>query len=365
MKDIKKILDKGNSYYDSGRYEIALDYYFQVLDIEPNNIDALINIGLCYRHLKEYEKAILYYDKVLDIEPDNEVALNNKGYVYECMGELEKAILLYEKALEIKPDYDRPLVNLTNIYIDRKQYDKTIPIYLRALEVDHLNVANWIDLGRAYRFLGEYKKSIDAYKQALKLDPFNKIAWNNIGYAYYCAEDYYNAIKAYKESLKIDWLYDLPYINLVKLYKEMVKNRTNENDPIKWYKVAKAFYIAKEYTRALDAIEVSLELESENEKFLKLKKKILRAKRKYSFEKPLKNQIEKVLEKLSRIATSAYVYDVIDYIKHKFEKKIFNDEEIMFKILEVIDEKRMWIKLDGNKLIFYNKDDGKSKVNYL
>lgn len=363
MSDVEALMNKGNKYYDNGRFNDALDVYLRIIDTQPDNIDGLINVGLCYRHLERYDDAIDYYNKVLDIEPENATALNNKGYVYECQGEIEKAIVLYEKSLEIDPNYDRPLINLTNIYIDRKEYDKTVPIYENALKVDPINVPNWIDLGRAYRFLEMYSESINAYNHALKIDPYSKIAWNNIGYAYFCMEDYDNAIHAYTKSMKIEWLYDLPFTNLIKIYDEMRKS--NDTNAVRWYNVAKGFYIGRAYNRAIDAIYKTIELNPESEDARKLKKNILKDKKKVSFNEELKKVMEDAINMFAFTSTSVYIGDFLEYVKYKFDKNIFEDQELLFRLHEFINEKGLWAKIEDDKLRFYRQDDGKSKVNYL
>ena len=69
---------------------------------------------------------------------------------------------------------------------------------------------------------------------------------------------YDKAIDAYTKSLKIDWLYDLPFSNIIKVYKKMVEE--NSKDSIAWKNVANGFFLAKAYRRAIDACNRSLEI---------------------------------------------------------------------------------------------------------
>ncbi len=364
MAKAKELMDKGSNYFDKGKYNEAINVYKRALDLEPNNIDLLIKIGLSYRHLEEYDRAIDYYDRVLDIEPDNKTALNNIGYTKECQGQIEEAIDLYKKSLEIDPSYDVPLVNLTNIYFEREEYTEVIKVLKKALNIDHLNTANWIDLGRAHRFLEEYDEAIVAYKKALKLDKYSKIAWNNIGWVYYCKKLYAEAIDAYTKAFEIDWLYDLPFSNMIKIYKNMIND--NSNDSIMWNNLANGFYVAKAYKRALDACNRSLELNQSNEA-LKLYEKIEKAKSKFDMVSTLLKRIEDALDLFSSISTSALLRDIIEYVKYKTPElsSEFNNNEIKFKIFETIREKGFYIKLDKNKLIFYEKPESESRLDYM
>ena len=368
MVSAKDFIDKGNIYYDDGKFREAISQYKRALNIEPDDIDVLINIGLGYRHLEEYDKAIEYYDKVLDIEPENKVAINNKGYSYECLKETDKAIELYKKSLKIDPAYDIPLVNLSNIYFNEKQYEKVIEIFDRALELDPLNSANWVDLGRAYRYLEKYDDAINSYLKALELDKHDKIAWNNIGFAFFKQNKFDKAIEAYTKSLQIDWLYDLPFSNLIKIYKKMIEEKND--DSITWKNVAYGFYLAKAYRRAIDASNRSLEIEPDFIEAKQLSKTILKDKTKYDMTPVLLDKIEDGLVLFSTISTSVYLNDIIEYIKYKSPELIsndskFKDNEIRFKIFETIRDKGIHCKLDKIKLIFYPNPIDNTKIDYM
>ena len=363
MASSKEILEKGDLYFDEGRYQKALDTYSKVLTIEPKNIDAIICIGLCYRNLENYDKAIEYYDTALEIEPDNKTALNNRGYALEMKGQMEEAIDMYKKSLEVDPNYDMPLVNLTKIYLDRKDYQAAVRVYKKALEVDAINTANWIDLGRAYRFMENYDKAIEAYDKALKLVPSNKIVWNNIGYVYYVKKEYSKAIDVFTESLKIDWLYDLPYSNLNKVYKDMVEQ--NIVDFNLWKKLANAFLVARAYKRALDASNHMLEINTEDSEAQELHDKILIVKQKFDMTPILLEKIQQALNLFASISTTVLLTDIIEYLRYKTPDLSFTDDEIKFNIFETIQNKNINAKLVVNKIVFYRQPVDNAKVDYM
>lgn len=363
MASTKELIEKGDIFFDECRYQKALDTYNKALNLEPQNIDALICCGLCYRNLEDYDKAIEYYNDALEIEPDNKTALNNKGYALEMKDQIEEAIEMYKKSLEVDPNYDMPLVNLTKIYIDRKDYQAAIKEYKNALEVDSINTANWIDLGRAYRFMEKYDEAILAYNQALKLVPSNKVIYNNIGYVYFCLKEYEKAIDSFSESLKIDWLYDLPYYNLNKVYKEMIEQ--NIIDFKLWKRLANAYLAARAYKRALDASNRMLDIASKDNDAKKLHEKILGVKQKFDLTPILLEKIEQALNLFSSISTSVLLTDIIDYIRYKTPDLVFTDDEIKFNIFETIQKKNISAKLVVNKLIFYRKPIDNAKVDYM
>jgi superkiller protein 3 len=363
MSSSKEWIEKADLLFDEGKYVQAIELYKKVLNIETNNKDVMIKIGLSYRHLEDYDTAIEFYNNALQIEPDNKTALNNIGYALECKSKIDEAIEYYKKSLTLDPTYDMPLVNLTNIYQERKDYKSAIEVFKNALKEDPLNTANWIDLGRAYRHEENYEEAMAAYGEAIKLDPYNKIAHNNIGYVYYCLNNFEKAIESYVKSLEIDWLYDLPFTNLIKIYKQMIEKKNN--DLSLWKKLGNAFYIAKAYKRTLDVCNRAMDLKPDDDELIQLHKRVLNVKQKYDLEPLLKEKIEDALKLFYSISSTVLLSDIIDYIKHKNPEIIFNDEDIKFKIFEVIKEKDISAKLVVNKLVFYLKPTDHTRADYL
>ena len=86
------------------RYNEVLDIFDQILEIDPNNVKALINRSAVLITIGEYQKGINDTDRILTIEPNNIKALSNKGKALANIGLTYDAIENFEKAIEIDPD---------------------------------------------------------------------------------------------------------------------------------------------------------------------------------------------------------------------------------------------------------------------
>ncbi|MEJ2249857.1 MAG: tetratricopeptide repeat protein [Candidatus Lokiarchaeota archaeon] len=354
MVNSKNWLERGKAFHERGDYDQAIDSFKKALNLDPNNPDILIRIGLSYRYKREYDIAIEWYEKVLQIDPKDKLALNNIAYAYECKEEYEKAIEMYERALEIDPAYELPLVNLIKLLKTRKEFQKAIEIIEKTIKVDPVNPGNWIDLGLLLTEIEEYEKAVDAYNKAIFYEPTN-IAYNNLGWTYYNNKDYQKAIKAFKKSLEMDWKYDLPYRNLNKIYDDFVKNDIEELSL--WKNLAEAYYVAKDYKYALSSCNRAIELEGEYKGTLKdLKIEILDAKQKSDAKARLDNMIDLALFTFSKIGNSVFLSDVIGYIKYKSPELKISSSEIKYRIIEYIERKGRNIQLNDNKLLMLKED---------
>ncbi|PID58811.1 hypothetical protein CSB45_02085 [candidate division KSB3 bacterium] len=62
-------LSLGNRYYDADQFEEALQEYQKVLDFDPRNVDAHLNMGIIYQDiLHDTEQAISHYKRYLELQ---------------------------------------------------------------------------------------------------------------------------------------------------------------------------------------------------------------------------------------------------------------------------------------------------------
>src|SRR5215212_5039715 len=72
------LLDSAREYYVRGDYKKADIFFERVLEIEPNNIDALNGKGTSLYRLADYDKAKNCFNQVLRMDPKNIVAFDNR-----------------------------------------------------------------------------------------------------------------------------------------------------------------------------------------------------------------------------------------------------------------------------------------------
>ena len=58
-------------------WSLARDLNLQILEIEPQDVDAKVRLGKAYLELRDYAKAKKYFKEVLSIDPINTVAQKN------------------------------------------------------------------------------------------------------------------------------------------------------------------------------------------------------------------------------------------------------------------------------------------------
>lgn len=104
-----KPLDTAGQYvdraYDMMRramYEPAIAELDSALKLEPTNVAALGDRGLCYFHLRRFEEARADLGKALAVDPKNAVALRGLGAMAQDEGRTAEALDLLSRSLQIE-----------------------------------------------------------------------------------------------------------------------------------------------------------------------------------------------------------------------------------------------------------------------
>ncbi len=116
---------------DSGKAEI---YLLKALQIDPDNISGLSNLGYIYMDRQNYPKAIEAYLKVTTLAPRLPDTFFNLGYVYAVTDDYQQAKLMYQRVVELNPPFtDEALFNLAVINEKLGEYQQCIKNLERAL----------------------------------------------------------------------------------------------------------------------------------------------------------------------------------------------------------------------------------------
>lgn len=87
-----------------------INQWQQKLAQNPNDVDALIELGFAYYDGYLFKEAAATFEKAVSLAPNNQEAVAALGLAYESLNKPNEALQQYERALQIKPDFDFPKV---------------------------------------------------------------------------------------------------------------------------------------------------------------------------------------------------------------------------------------------------------------
>lgn len=111
--------------------EKAIASYEKVRNLNPDDLEAATSLGVCYVEGSQVlgeppMKGIQMLRDVLQKDPENINALVNLGYFAVKSGQYDKAIERFEDILRIQPDYVEAFLYLSDIYVRKGEVNKAI-----------------------------------------------------------------------------------------------------------------------------------------------------------------------------------------------------------------------------------------------
>ncbi|KPI54863.1 tetratricopeptide repeat protein [Clostridioides difficile] len=105
-------------YKGMGEIEQAEMYLEKILIIKPEQVDAIVELGLCEAYKNNLDKAIEYFEQAAKIKEDPEI-LCNLGMAYLNNGDIDDATYYIERAYELNPQDEITIACLKELGINK------------------------------------------------------------------------------------------------------------------------------------------------------------------------------------------------------------------------------------------------------
>ena len=113
------MLNLGKQYYEIQEHEKAEQTLLQLVEKDPENVEAYFFLGRCCLSMEKNPEAIDAYNKVIELEPDNVKGYAELASAYNEIGQQDAAERNVKKALSLDPDYGYAHVVYGEIYEKR------------------------------------------------------------------------------------------------------------------------------------------------------------------------------------------------------------------------------------------------------
>ncbi|NXP18128.1 TMTC1 protein, partial [Scytalopus superciliaris] len=174
----------GALYYNTGRYEEALQVYREAASLQPSNKDirlALAQVLAMMGRTKEAEKMT---NHILSEDVECLECYRLLSAIYSKQEHYAKALEAIEKALQLKPKDPKVISELFftkgNQLREQNLLDKAFESYKRAVELNPDQAQAWMNMGGIEHIKGSYVSARDYYEKALQLVPNSKLLKENL-----------------------------------------------------------------------------------------------------------------------------------------------------------------------------------------
>lgn len=157
--------------FQVGRHDQAIELAQQMLQFKPDCTEAYNLLGVTLALAGRLDEAASCYLHAVWFQPGNAEAHNNLGMVYHAQGKREEALTCFRQAVQLKPDLVPALENLGRALKDQGLLIEAIGCYRRMVEMQPDNPQTHANLGSTLQEQGLPAEAVASYRHALRLQP--------------------------------------------------------------------------------------------------------------------------------------------------------------------------------------------------
>jgi len=200
---INSALEEAVKLHSAGNIQQAKTIYQKIIQVDPNQADALHLLGVIHHQTGEPESAANLIKKAISIKLKFAAAHNNLGNVLMVLKQSEEALKHFQQAVLIEPNFFDAHNNIGNLLCGLEKFEVAISYYKTALAINPNNPQAYNNLGNALSEIGNLNEAIGNFNKALEIQPNNFETMNNLGNAQKKMGLLDDAAKTFKKSLLI------------------------------------------------------------------------------------------------------------------------------------------------------------------
>ncbi|XP_010712673.1 protein O-mannosyl-transferase TMTC1 [Meleagris gallopavo] len=174
----------GALYYNTGRYEEALQVYREAALLQPSNKETRLALAQVLAMMGRTKEAEKMTNHILDEDVECLECYRLLSAIYSKQEHYAKALEAIDKALQLKPKDPKIISELFftkgNQLREQNLLDEAFENYKRAVELNSDQAQAWMNMGGIEHIKGNYITARDYYEKALQLVPNSKLLKENL-----------------------------------------------------------------------------------------------------------------------------------------------------------------------------------------
>lgn len=160
---------------------LAVELIDRALKINPGYADAHVNRGNALRKLGQFETALASYDHALRLRAGHSETYFNRGITLKELGKFELAVSSYDHAISLDPGFMAAHANRGVALSALKKHQEAVSSFDHAIRLAPGIAYSHLHRGISLHALGRYQEAADSYRKAIDLEPSNAEAHHNLG----------------------------------------------------------------------------------------------------------------------------------------------------------------------------------------
>jgi len=204
-----------------GEIWLAIHHFEKAVALDPNFLDAYINLGNVLKEARIFDRAVAAYLRALNLSPNHAVVHGNLACVYYEQGLIDLAVDTYRRAIELQPNFPDAYCNLANALKEKGLVQESEECYNTALQLSPTHADSLNNLANIKREQGYIEEATRLYLKALEVFPEFAAAHSNLASILQQQGKLNEALLHYKEAIRIQPAFADAYSNMGNTLKEM------------------------------------------------------------------------------------------------------------------------------------------------
>jgi len=203
MIPVWQLLEMALQHYRKGEWQLAEQLYVRVLEVDPNQLDALHIMAVIAGRTGRGDQAIEYLRRVLRIQPGWAAAHNNLGMVFITQNRLPEAAASFQEAARLEPRFAAAHNNLGNALRELGRPAEAAASLQQALRLAPGSAEAHYNLGLCLQAQDKLTEALASFQQAVRLKPNYTEAHFQFGIALRRQGNHSEATASFQEVLRL------------------------------------------------------------------------------------------------------------------------------------------------------------------
>lgn len=180
--------------HERGELDRAASSYREVLQLQPDQADALHLLGVIADQQGRHEEAVGLIGRAIAVSPQTAIFHGNLATALLALGDAGKAEASYREALRLDPGYIDGQLNLANLLLKRGDVQAAMEYYRIAVAAEPRRVEAHLGLASALFNSDRAADALPHIATAIQLEPKSAVARNLAGLALCKLQKYADAV---------------------------------------------------------------------------------------------------------------------------------------------------------------------------
>jgi len=200
----RQIGDSQQNRIDEVMLKRAIEQYQKITELDPKDLDSWVMLGRLQKVAQNPADAEKAYKKVLEIEPENEDALTGLALVYGDQGKNDEAASLLKKLADKNPSA-RSLRALASAYEQMREFALAADTLKRTLDLNPPDAAEIKrEMAQDQMFAEQYPAALKTYQELVEEEPSDAQSYLRISQIYIQMRDFSKARQAADKARAIE-----------------------------------------------------------------------------------------------------------------------------------------------------------------